>query len=156
MKRLMLLPAFLLFFLKTSAQDRKWMYLFSNQGLTMMVDTSTNDVNHFDTYETQTNVVLIWLKTVQKKSNKNGSFVESIYVHYAIDTTNKQMEIRSSALYHNDKLRNSYNGNFLWQDVIPGSGGDILINFCRALNNQQLMKKFILNAYQHDHKASKN
>jgi hypothetical protein len=155
MKRLLLLSVFLFFFVKTNAQNGRWMYLLTNQGVTLMVDTLKNDTKQFDNYEAHDHVVLIWVKTVQKRSTKKGSFIESALVHYAVDTTTNQIEIKSGALYHNNTPIPSENYNyFTWEDVIPESGGDILIAYCRAVNNQPLMQKFILNASLHDRKAA--
>lgn len=155
MKWLIILPMLLLFFVKSNAQNGRWMYLFKNKGVTLMIDTLTNDIKQFDDYNGHEKVVLIWVKAVQTKSSKKGSFIESDLIRYAIDTSTNQMEVVSASIYHNNNQIHSKSFTYLaWQDVIPESGGDLLISFCRALHDQNLMQKIISNASLYDHKTS--
>jgi hypothetical protein len=112
-----------------------------------MVDTSANNIQQLDTYHGRHGVVLIWTKAI----NKKGGFVGSATLHYAVDTTNKQMQTLAIATYHADSLILSKNCSDLpWENVVPESNNAVLMVFCLALHNQQWMHKFILNAQSHD------
>lgn len=151
MKSLLVLPIALFLFTKTNAQSAKWMYLSDSRGITLIVDTLKNDIEQPGTYNGRNNVVLIWAKAI----NKRGGFVGSVVLHYAIDTTNKQIETLSVATYHADSLIQSKTYDHLpWEDVIPESNNAFLIIFCRALYNRQLMHLFILNAEWHNAKPT--
>ena len=131
------------------------MYLGDKDGKTYLVDTLTNDVKQFDNYDAHLNVVLIWIKTIENKTNKKGSYTESAMLRCAIDTTTNQLAVKSVAIYHNETLIESKNLDYTpWQDIIPESTGDIFTSYCRALHNQSLMDKFISNAELHNHKYS--
>ncbi|HZY36511.1 MAG TPA: hypothetical protein VFE53_07680 [Mucilaginibacter sp.] len=150
MKRLLILPVLLLLFVKTNAQNGKWMYLADSRDITLMVDTLANDIRDTSNYHGRNHVLLIWTKSI----NKKGGFVGYTTAQYAVDTTNKQMETLSIATYHADSLilLKPYD-DLPWEDVIPESNNDVLILFCRALHNQQLMHIFILNAQSYDLKS---
>jgi len=155
MKRLLLLPVFLFLFSKANAQNNRWMYIGDKDGMTYMVDTLANDIKQLEEYDAHLNVVLIWMKTIEHKTNKKGSFIESSMVRVAVDTATNQIAIQSAAVYRNTTLIHQKNLNYTpWQDVVPETGGDVLINYCRALNNQQLMDRFISYAQSHDQKSS--
>jgi|GEM_PF-5977887 len=150
MKRLLIFPILLLLFVKTNAQNGKWMYLADSRDITLMVDTLSNDIRETSTYHGRNHVVLIWTKSI----NKKGGFVSYITSRYAVDTTNKQMQTLSIATYHADSLIVSKSYDDLpWEGVIPESNNDVLILFCRVLHNQRLMHKFILNARSYDLKS---
>jgi hypothetical protein len=154
MERLLPLLILLFFVVKTNAQNGRWMYLKDSKGVTLMVDTLTNDIKELETYNGHKNIVLIWIKTVENKVSNKGPYIESDLTRYAIDTTNKQAETVSAAEYINATpiLSKDY-GYLPWEDVAPGTGGDIFIGYCKALHNQQLMRRLILNA-RLDRKAS--
>jgi len=147
MKRLLILPVLLLLFEKTNAQNGKWMYLADSRDVTLMVDTLASHIRDTGTYHGRNHVVLIWAKAI----NKKGDFVTSVTAQYAVDTTNKQMETLSIATYHADSLilLKPYD-DLPWEDVIPRSNNAVLILFCLALHNQQLMHQFIVNGQSHD------
>ena len=151
MKQLLLLSILLFPFLKGNAQNGRWMYIVNMKGVTLMVDTLTNDIKQLDSYDGHNNVVLIWVKTIENKLNKKGSFIESTVSRFAMDTTLNQLEVTSGAIYHNNIPVQPKKNNYIpWQDIIPESESNILIIYCQALHNQQLMHKFILNAKSHD------
>lgn len=155
MKQLLILSMLLFFFVKTNAQNSRWMYLSDDENITLMVDTLKSDNKQFDSYDTHLNVVLIWVKSINKKPTKKGSFIESDLVRFAVDTNTNQIAIKSASEYHNNTQIHSKNFDFLtWQDAVPETGGDKLVNYCRALNNQQLMSQFILNANLYISKSS--
>ncbi|MCR8561604.1 hypothetical protein KXD93_28375 [Mucilaginibacter sp. BJC16-A38] len=157
MKRLFLLPVLLLFFfLRTNAQNSRWMYLSSDKDETLMIDTAKNDIKQFKTYEGHNNVVLIWIKGLKNKVDKEGSSIESSLMHIAIDTTTSELGSKSITLYRGDSVVQSQNYSIItWQDVLPGSNGEVFVEYCRALNRHDLMLKYILAAGLHDIEAPK-
>jgi hypothetical protein len=147
MNKFLFLVISLLAFNKVTAQNSRWMFLSTNAGVALSVDTLKDDIKQVNTDDGHNNVTTLWVKTVQNRKNKKGSYIESAIVHFVLDTVSNQIGTQSISVYHNSTSIQSQNFLYLnWQDVIPESGGEVLIKYCKALNNSALMEKFISNA----------
>jgi len=142
----------LFFFVRTNAQDNRWMYLTTgNDSTTYMVDTLANDYKQLDSYDTHNNVVLIWIKSIPKKVIKDEVLNEWSIVHVAIDTTNNQIEVKSAIAYKDGSVVKNANSNYPnWVDIVPESIGDAEYSYCRALHNKKIMFNLVMKAYWHD------
>jgi len=133
------------------------MFLSKSKDKTYLVDTSKNDIKQFTTYKGHNNVVLLWIKTLQNRVDKDGSFIEFAVMHIAIDTAMSEIGSKSIAVYRDDNVIQSQNFDVVtWEDVLPGSNGEAFVSFCRALHNHKLMLGYLLEAYLHDLEAPPN
>jgi len=145
MKRLLLLSVVLLCFLKSNAQNFRYMYLATSaDSTTFLVDTVPNDNKQLVNYDGHNNVVLIWVKTVTKEASKQEKFTGTL-THFAIDTANAQMAVTSIVSYVDGNITNSGNNVPNWIDIPPGSVGETLVNYCRSLHNLNLKLNFMKN-----------
>jgi hypothetical protein len=147
-KILFILAFVSLFVLKLKAQDTRWMYLNrSNDGAILLVDTLADDRQQLAIYQDRENIVLVWTNMYEKVHSKNGSYIKKLIMRIAIDTANKQYQIKSSAQYHGEKIIKSNNYEFgEWTDAIPGSIGEDIVRYVKSLNNQGLKNDLIITA----------
>ena len=121
------------------------MYLaISADSTTYLVDTVNNDNKQFTTYQFRNNIVLIWIKTIQKDNLHNETFTGSLS-HCAVDTTNSQTAIVSVVTYKDGNVTYTGNVNPQWSDVVPGSIAEAFVSYCKSLHNLNLKLDFMKN-----------
>lgn len=143
MKKWLTLAVLLLAFMKVNAQNR-WMYLTKSSDSTVyMVDTLGVDIKRTDFYDGHRNVILIWIKSSNKITEKNETWTR----RFAVDTTINQMEVKSYITYQGGKVvKTGTIDHPSWYDVVPESVGESFVEYCRALNDKKLMFKVIVRA----------
>lgn len=155
MKCLLFLSILLLLFVKANTQSDRWMYVGVTDENTLTIDTVKDDVKQLRYYSGHSNVVLIWVKMESKKPNKERANNDYTVTRFAIDTTISQIKMMSSVSYQDKPPPQSKTFELSsWDDVIPGSAADIMLHYCRVLNNKRLMANFIVEGLLNNNSTS--
>jgi len=150
--RFLLCLIFISFFaIKANAQNSRWMYLNESKGSGIfLVDTLSDDIKQLSQFDSHENVVIFWINIYKKVKTKNGSYIKKTLQKIAVDTTNKQYEIKASIEYKGDKMVNSNQTDYeSWIDIIPDTIGESLIEFAKSLNNNYLSLTLYFDSNRH-------
>ncbi len=134
MKKLIIILLFLPVFAhsqQASVSDR-WKLLYKSESGDSKTYIDTQTIEHLDFFEGHPDVYSAWVKTLSDFSN--GIFHKEDVVHMLVKMKDKQVGVKS--LVSKKDGTTLANKTFLvaeWNDIVPETNGEILLNYCKSL-----------------------
>ena len=115
-------------------QNDRWKLLYEDTIAKTKTYVDSQTITFNDYFEIKKKVYLIWIRTYHDFSD--GKYSQYDNMHIAISMSSSQYELKSLVKFNNGNVTDSQQfDNFNWLDIVPESNAELVLNYCKKLNN---------------------